>query len=161
MNSWIYDCGDEADWNSNQSVIVVHSYNFFFCDFSSNSFCQLSQFRFIHALTVRSWLFDDLLNRVSYLQTKLALWCLGRAAKSVTVVMLWCSGLTSLRSDWKEQKSATQWNSHHMYGGYKLSEEEHQNEDTNSVEPRFKGFLGTDYFCLLNPKSLKLNLSFY
>ena len=31
----------------------------------------------------------------------------------------------------------------------------------DTVEPRFKGFLGTDYFCLLNPKSLKFNSLFY
>ena len=32
---------------------------------------------------------------------------------------------------------------------------------TYTVGPRFRGFLGTDYFCRLNPKSLKLNSLFY
>ena len=36
-----------------------------------------------------------------------------------------------------------------------------RSKSQNTVGPRFKGFLGTEYFCLLNPKSLKLNSLFY
>ena len=45
-----------------------------------------------------------------------------------------------------------------IHTGKTFSSELRVQMEQSTVGPRFKGFLGTDYFCLLNPKSLKLNL---